>query len=171
MELATHHVTYYLIQQVSYSIRNKLAMSTGKSRAALVGSMFTALRRMVAHSVLFNQRMADRMKMNPTDLQFINLLDIDGPMTPGRLAELTGLTTGGVTVVLDRLEKAAVIRRAPNPEDRRSSLISILPKFLRSAEAAYAKMTEATDALLAQFTERELAVVVRFLQKANDTRV
>jgi DNA-binding MarR family transcriptional regulator len=146
-------------------------MSTAKSRAALIGSMFTELRRMVANAVLFNQRMADTLKINPTDLQFINLLDIGGPMTPGRLAGLTGLTTGGVTVVLDRLEKAGVIRRERNPKDRRSSLVSVLPKFLRSAEGAYAKMTEATDALLAQFSDRELAVIARFLQKANDTRV
>jgi DNA-binding MarR family transcriptional regulator len=146
-------------------------MSTGKRRAELQQSMFRELRRMVANSVLFNQRTADALKINPTDLQFINLLDIDGPLTPGRLAELTKLTTGGVTVVLDRLEKAGIVRRAPNPNDRRSSLVSVLPKFLRSAAGAYAGMTEATNALLAQFNDRELATVVRFLQKANDIRV
>jgi len=73
---------------------------------------------------------------------------------PGRLAELTRLTTGGVTVVLDRLEKADVIRREPNPNDRRSLLVHVVPKFLRSAEAAYGKMAEATDALLAQFSDK-----------------
>jgi DNA-binding MarR family transcriptional regulator len=144
-------------------------MSTPKNRAALVASMFTELRRMVANSVLFNQRMADRLKINPTDLQFINLLDVDGPATPGRLAERSGLTTGGVTVVLDRLEKQGIVKREPNPADRRSYLVSVLPKFLHSAEGAYAKMAEATHALLAQFSDRELAVIVRFLQKANET--
>jgi DNA-binding MarR family transcriptional regulator len=144
-------------------------MSTRKNRAALVGTMFTELRRMVANSVLFNQRMADRLKINPTDLQFINLLDIDGPATPGRLAERSGLTTGGVTVVLDRLERHGIVKRELNPADRRSSLVTVLPKFLRSAEGAYAKVADATDALLAQFSDRELAVIVRFLQKANET--
>jgi MarR family transcriptional regulator, organic hydroperoxide resistance regulator len=146
-------------------------MSTRKHRAQLVSSMFQELRRMVANSVLFNLRMAETLKINPTDLQFINLLDIDGPLTPGRLAELTRLTTGGVTVVLDRLEKAGVIRREPNPNDRRSSLVHVVPKFLRSAETAYGKMAEATDTLLAQFSDKELAVVLSFLKKANDTRV
>ena len=144
-------------------------MSSKKTRAALAGSTVMELRRMVANSVLFNQRMADTLEINPTDLQFINLLDIDGPTTPGRLAELSGLTTGGVTVVLDRLEKAGVVKREPNPADRRSNLVRVLPKFLRSAEGAYAKMAEATNTLLAQFSERELAVIVRFLQKANQT--
>jgi len=144
-------------------------MSSEKKRAALAGSTVTELRRMVANSVLFNQRMADRLKMLPTDLQFINLLDIDGPTTPGRLAKLSGLTTGGVTVVLDRLEKAGVVKREPNPADRRSCLVRVLPKFLRTAEGAYAKMAEATNALLARFNDRDLAVIVRFLQKANET--
>jgi len=142
---------------------------SSEKRTALVGSIFTELRRMVANSVLFNQQMAGTLNINPIDLQFINLLGIDGPMTPGRLAGLCGLTTGGVTVVLDRLEKARVVKRAPNPADRRSYLVSVLPKFLRSAEGAYAKMTEATTTLLAQFSDRELAVIVRFLQKANES--
>jgi len=145
-------------------------MSTPKRRAELTEAMFRELRRMVANSVLFNQRAADALKINPTDLQFINLLDIDGPLTPGRLAELTKLTTGGVTVVLDRLEKAGIVRREPNPNDRRSSLISVVPKFLRSAEGAYEAMTQETNALLAQFSDKELAIVARFLQKANTTR-
>ena len=141
-----------------------------KRRVQLVGSMFVELRRMVANSVLFNLRMAETLKMNPTDLQFINFLELFGPMTPGRLAELSRLTTGGVTVALDRLEKVGAILREPNPEDRRSWLVSVSPKFLRSAHAAYSKMSEATDALLAQFSDKELEVVAAFLKKANDTR-
>ena len=144
-------------------------MSSPK-RHDLVSAMFHELRRMVANSVLFNLRMADTLKMNPTDLQFINLLEIHGPMTPGRLAELSRLTTGGVTVALDRMEKAGAIRREPNPQDRRSSLVRVEPKFLRSANAAYEKMREVTDALLEQFSDRELGVVLRFLKTANDQR-
>ena len=93
-----------------------------------------------------------------------------GPMTPGRLAELTRLTTGGVTVALDRLENAGAIRREPNPQDRRSSLVHVEPTFLRSAEGGYKHMTEATSALLAQFTDQELGVVLRFLKTANEER-
>jgi len=49
-------------------------------------------------------------------------------MTPGKLAELTGLTTGGITVVLDRLEKAKYIRQERNPNDRRSISIVLIPR-------------------------------------------
>jgi DNA-binding MarR family transcriptional regulator len=145
-------------------------MSTRPKRDELIAAMFHELRRTVANSVLFNTGMAERLKMNPTDLQIINLLDIYGPMTPGRLGELSRLTSGGVTVALDRMEKAGAIRREPNPDDRRSSVIRVEAKFLRSAEAAYREMGAATERLLSQFSDAELGVVLRFLNKANDTR-
>jgi DNA-binding MarR family transcriptional regulator len=140
-------------------------------KKSLQGAIVREVRRMVANSVLFNARMAEALKVNPTDLQFINLLEVQGPLTPGKLAQLTGLTTGGVTVVLDRLEKASVIRRARNPGDRRSSIVHVSPKFLQTARAAYREMGRATDRLLAGFSDEELAVVLAFLRKANDIRV
>ena len=57
------------------------------------------------------------------------------------------------TVVLDPLEKAGVIRRAPNPSDRRSSIVHVSPKFLRTAQAAYSEMDRATDMLPAASVE------------------
>jgi MarR family transcriptional regulator, organic hydroperoxide resistance regulator len=144
-------------------------MSSAKKE--LHAALVREVRRMVANSVLFNTRMAEALKVNPTDLQFINLLEIHGPLTPGKLAQLTGLTTGGVTVVLDRLEQAGVIRRAPNPSDRRSSIIYVSAKFLRTAQVAYSEMGRATDMLFGEFSEKELAVVLAFLKKANDIRV
>lgn len=125
---------------------------------------------MVANSLLFNMRMAERLGVHPTDLQIINFLELYGPLTPGRLAELSRLTTGGITVALDRMEKAGIAVRTPNPDDRRSCIVSVSPKFLRAAHAAYGQMAEMTDALLAQFSDKELAVVAAFLKKANETR-
>lgn len=140
------------------------------ARERLVETMFRELRRTVANSVLFNMRMADRLGVHPTDLQIVNFLELYGPLTPGRLAELSRLTTGGVTVALDRMEKAGIAARTPNPQDRRSSIVSVSPKFLQKAHAAYAQMGDATNALLAQFSDKELATVAAFLKKTNDTR-
>ena len=72
--------------------------------------------------------------------------------------------------MLDRLEKSGIIRRQPNPQDRRSAIIHVSSRFLRSARAAYGKMSDATDELLAQFSDKELKVVAAFLKRANDTR-
>ena len=72
-------------------------------RADLIRRLTEAVRRQVAWTVLHNQAIADRLGMSATDLHAINLLDLEGPVTAGRLAELMSLTTGAVTGVLDRL--------------------------------------------------------------------
>ena len=65
------------------------------------------------------QPIADRFGVNPTDLTCLELLAGEAAMSPTRLAELSGLTTGAVTGVLDRLERAGIVRRAPDRDDRR----------------------------------------------------
>jgi DNA-binding MarR family transcriptional regulator len=70
----------------------------------------------------------------------IGVLDLLGPSTPGKLAECTGLTTGGVTVMLDRLEKAGFVKRERNPNDRRSVLVHVNPKRLQKMPAYYAEI-------------------------------
>ena len=84
--------------------------------AALIGH----IRQFIAGSILFNQQVAERTGLRLTDMQCLNVLELLGPSTPGTLAACTGLTTGGVTVMLDRLERAEYVKRAPNPADRRS---------------------------------------------------
>src|SRR5690242_18054602 len=102
-------------------------MSTA-NRTALHATLIAHIRHLIAGSIFFNQKVADRMGLHLTDMQCINLLDLVGPVTPGTLAERMGLTTGGVTVLLDRLEKAGFVRREPNPNDRRSVIIRLNTK-------------------------------------------
>lgn len=64
-------------------------------------------------------------------MQTLHMLQLYGPSTPSRLAEWTGLSSGGVTVALDRLERAGYIKRERNPADRRSLLATIVPGRLR----------------------------------------
>ena len=108
--------------------------------------------------------------MNPTDMQCIHLLELMGPLTPGKLAECTGLTTGGVTVVLDRLEKAGHVRRERNPQDRRSVLIHLQPETLGQIDAHYASINAQLGAFLAAYPERDLKTVLEFLTKINSIR-
>ena len=93
------------------------------------------VRRMLAGAILFNQKVAEELKLNVTDLQCLNLLDLQGELTPGELARCCGLTTGGATVVLDRLEKAGYLRREANPRDRRSLLIRPVEARVRKLQA------------------------------------
>ncbi|HEX5234950.1 MAG TPA: MarR family transcriptional regulator [Silvibacterium sp.] len=142
-------------------------MSNKKSCAA---TLIHQLRHFIAGVILYNQRVAAQLGMNPTDMQCIHLLDLMGPLTPGKLAESTGLTTGGVTVVLDRLEKAGLTRRERNPQDRRSVVIHLQPGTLEGMEAQYRSINEQMAALLAQIPERDLKTVLGFFSKLNSIR-
>jgi len=95
-------------------------MSSAK-HAQLLPALNRAVRLFIAGSSLYSQRIAEKLGLHPTDMQFLNLLDLLGPMTPGALAQCSGLSSGGVTVVLDRLEGAGYVRRAANPSDAASS--------------------------------------------------
>ncbi|HLG95065.1 MAG TPA: MarR family transcriptional regulator [Bryobacteraceae bacterium] len=129
------------------------------------------IRQSIAGSILFNQSVADRFQLRLTDMQCLNILDLLGPVTPGKLAECTGLTTGGVTVMLDRLEKAKFVKREPNPSDRRSLLIRVNPRKLRPVNALYAGINRQLDAVFAETSESELQAVARFLTRMNAIRM
>jgi DNA-binding MarR family transcriptional regulator len=144
-------------------------MSTG-NRLALHAELVGQIRRFIAGTIMFNQKMAERAGLHLTDMQCINLLDVLGPVTPGKLAGSTGLTTGGVTVMLDRLEKAGLVKREPNPNDRRSVLIRVNPGKLRRIKALYAGINDRLEPFLSATPEADLQTVVKFFSSMNALR-
>jgi DNA-binding MarR family transcriptional regulator len=145
-------------------------MSTSK-RAALHAGLIGQIRQFIAGTILFNQQVADHAGLRLTDMQCVNVLELLGPSTPGKLAACTGLTTGGVTVMLDRLETAGFVKRAPNPADRRSILVSVNPKKLRKIHAYYDQIQQQTVAIFSGLPEAELQVVVNFFALLNSIRI
>jgi MarR family transcriptional regulator, organic hydroperoxide resistance regulator len=120
------------------------------------------IRRFIAASIFFNARAAEHVGLGLTDMQLLNLLQLHGPTTPGRLASWSGLSSGGVTVALDRLSKAGYVGRKPNPADRRSLLVTLLPGRVRRLEAMYAGVEAETRRLLATLSPGDLEAVIRF---------
>jgi DNA-binding MarR family transcriptional regulator len=146
-----------------------MAMSTG-TRLALHAELVGQIRRFIAGAIIFNQQVAERAGLHLTDMQCINLLELLGPVTPGKLAECTGLTTGGVTVMLDRLEKAGFVKRQPNPNDRRSVLIRVNPRKLKKINALYAGVTNRLEAFFSETPEAELQSALKFFSRVNAVR-
>jgi DNA-binding MarR family transcriptional regulator len=140
------------------------------NRAQLRENAIRGLRQLIAGSILYNQQVADRLGLRLTDMQCINVLDLIGPSTPGELARSTGLTTGGVTAMLDRLEKAGYVKREPNPRDRRSVLVRLKPAKLKKMRAFYGEINDRVAGLLDDTPESELRSVVNLLSKMNDFR-
>ncbi len=71
----------------------------------------------------FRNAVSEWAGVNVTDMECLRLLFLKGTATPSELARHTGLTSGAATAMLDRLEKAGLITRQPNPHDRRGTLI------------------------------------------------
>jgi DNA-binding MarR family transcriptional regulator len=145
-------------------------MTNSSNKKSAASALVFQLRHFIAGVILYNQRVADQLGMNPTDMQCIHLLELQGPLTPGRLAVCTGLTTGGVTVVLDRLEKAGYVRRERNPQDRRSVVIHLEPETLSQIGIHYAAINDQLGAFLATYPERDLKTVLEFFAKINSLR-
>src|ERR1700744_2073306 len=140
------------------------------SHAQLRETVIRCLREFIAGSIIYNQQVADHAGLRLTDMQCINVLDLMGPSTPGELARSTGLTTGGVTVMLDRLEKAGYVKRVPNPRDRRSVLVRLNPTKLKKMQAFYGDISERVVALLDETPDRELRSVVDLFSRMNASR-
>lgn len=98
-------------------------MSNGKPDSASVGEIAADLKTFAARVILHGLRASDALSLAPTDLVCMCLLQLNGPATPGWLAEMTGLTTGAVTGMVDRLERAGYVSREPDPQDRRKVIV------------------------------------------------
>jgi len=127
------------------------------------------IRKFIAAAIFFNHQAAENVGLGLTDMQMLNLLQLHGPSTPSRLAGWTGLSSGGVTVALDRLEKAGYIRRATNPGDRRSLLITLMPAPMRRLGKMYAGVEKETRRQLALLPAEDLEAVIRFFEAMHAT--
>ncbi|MYS89566.1 MULTISPECIES: MarR family winged helix-turn-helix transcriptional regulator [Streptomyces] len=115
---------------------------------------------------MFNQAVADHLKLHPTDVQCLNLLTAEsGPFTTGRIAELTGLTSGSATRLVDRLEKAGYVVRRRDQTDRRRVLVEPVPKAMRNLTELWAELGERWRAMFADYTEDELALLYRHMRR------
>ncbi|NGY59337.1 MarR family transcriptional regulator [Lentzea sp. NEAU-D13] len=128
------------------------------------------MREISAMTIMFHTKIAEQMGVSATDEKCIDLImRADGPVTAGRIAELSGLSTGAVTGVIDRLERAGFVRRVRDPHDRRKVLVEVtvgdVEKFGQLFEVARQSLIE----VLSHFDEGELQVIERYLQVQIET--
>ncbi|MFI9010400.1 MarR family winged helix-turn-helix transcriptional regulator [Actinosynnema sp. NPDC053489] len=116
-----------------------------------------------ALTVLFHSRVAERMGLSATDEKCLDLaLRAQGPVTAGRIAELSGLSTGAVTGVIDRLERAGYVRRVRDPHDRRKVLVEVTVPDEGKFADLFAGAQETLREVLGLFTPEELDVLERY---------
>ncbi|MBL8097493.1 MAG: MarR family transcriptional regulator [Anaerolineales bacterium] len=142
--------------------------SPGRRRADLVQELDWALRDLSTSTVMSASAIAQRVGMGANDLKCAELLVRKGPLTAGQLAEESGLTTGAITGVVDRLEKAGWARRETDPTDRRKVIIRPSPKDAQTVSGLYDTYTEAMGALLGRYSLAELTLILGFVRQLGD---
>ena len=123
------------------------------------------MRRSTAQGAMFAKTVADRAGISASDMDCMDFLNLEGRMTAGRLAELTGLTTGAITGVIDRLEKDGYVRRERDDSDRRKVFIAVVPETTARIGRLYVPMQQSMQKLWSRYSEEELLLLLRF---AND---
>jgi len=125
-------------------------------------------RRQSTAVVLFNHAVAEQLGLGPTDHKCLDLLCERGAMTGSELAAITGLTTGAVTGVVARLERAGYLERAPDPHDRRKQILSVvLDEFDRVGEV-FGPLHRDLARLLEGFDAHQLVAIADFLEGSAD---
>src|ERR1700716_4063246 len=136
-------------------------LSRPKARAALFQELADALPRASAQGVIFGQTVANVAGISGSDLECLDFLNLEGRVTAGRLAEVTGLTTGAITGVVDRLEKAGFVRRERDEADRRKVFIAIVPENVAKIGKFYEHMQRAMQNVFGTYSDAELRLLLR----------
>ena len=116
----------------------------------------------------FDEAVADAMGLNRTDMRINDVLDREGPVTAGRLAEATGLTSGAITTAIDRLERAGVARRLPDPSDRRRVLVELTPEAQEQGQSFYLEHAKLGERLYRRYDEHQLELLLEFVRASRE---
>ncbi|MFF0145875.1 DNA-binding MarR family transcriptional regulator [Amycolatopsis sulphurea] len=122
-----------------------------------------ALPRFISATVRFHTTVADRLGVTPAELHCLQLVHSGVTDSPTELARLLGLTTGAFTRLLDRMERARLVERVPDPADRRRLRVRARPDRMAELTDLYAPLAHQLGAQLAKFDRRQLTALVAFL--------
>ena len=138
-------------------------------RAELAAAFGAGIRRTGALMQLMGQAAADRIGINATDLNCLNILSFSGRMTAGELARATGLTTASITGVVDRLEEAGYVTRERDPHDRRRVVVQVvLEKALKDVASVFRPMIRDWQEVAAHYSDDELRLIVDFYGRMEE---
>jgi DNA-binding MarR family transcriptional regulator len=139
------------------------------SRDELLGTTLGAIRRLGTEIDGLDQRAANRFGIGRTDLHVIDRLRSRGPQKPSQLAESVGLTSGGLSIALERLERIGYIRRSRHPDYRRSVLVEPTEAIVPIEREVFGPLIERMTALLDTYTDEQLTTIRHYLEQAART--
>lgn len=125
-----------------------------------------AVRQFTADVALFNHEVAGKLGLGPNESRFVTLLQLHGPLTPGRLAEVSGLGSGAVREAVNRLEKAGYAARQRDEADRRRVIVTLhQERIAKKLDPLCAPRLERLRSALDRFNREELWTIADFLRR------
>jgi DNA-binding MarR family transcriptional regulator len=139
------------------------------SRRELLNQLVELGRRISTQTVFLHQAIAQTVGLNATDTKCIDLIlsHPERTMTAGELSERTGLTTGAITHIVDRLEKRRFVTRIRDRQDRRKVLVQVRLKSLEPLIPKYEEVGKAYMALAEEYSDDDLAVICDYMGRAS----
>jgi DNA-binding MarR family transcriptional regulator len=137
------------------------------TREEVIQDIVDKLREMSTETVMFHQAVADELGLYITDHKCMDIIHRFGAMPAGRLGEMTGLTTGAITGMIDRLEKAGYVKRANDPKDRRKTIVEPIrnKKLERKIEMIFIPLHERMHKFLSSYSDSELTILLDAMTK------
>lgn len=149
--------------------REEPTPGTGAERHRLESDFLLAMRRAGSIMQLLGQVSADRIGINATDLNCLNIVALTGRLTAGDLARQTGLSTASITGVLDRLEEGGFVRRVRDAHDRRRVIVELAyGPGLREVGSTFGPVVKAWRATAADYSDDELRLLLEFQGKVEE---
>ncbi|MFK0376456.1 MarR family winged helix-turn-helix transcriptional regulator [Pandoraea sp. NPDC090278] len=140
------------------------------NRNDLVAGIVRSLgRRLAVYTALYHAALAEQLGLNVTDLNALDLILELESITAGQLAELMGVSSGGITTVIDRLERAGFVEREKNPHDRRMVMIHPIEEKCAQIEQFLSSVSRELTAVSAAYDHSELAAIHDFLVQSIRT--
>ena len=147
-------------------------MSRGsqEKRTAVLGEFARELRQFNGLGASVFRAAAARIGIAVTDMQVMDILDLTGPTTAGQLADFTGLTTGAITRILNRLEEASLVRRERDPNDGRRVIVRLTPgkDEMRKVRSILDSLGKTWDEVASRYNDEQIAFLLEFLKHSNE---
>jgi DNA-binding MarR family transcriptional regulator len=143
-------------------------MTKNQNSGNPLSDLVRAVRLLTRSSVQFQKAIAVKMGLNVTDAECIYFLLEMGPSTAGDLAKVTSLTTGAITNVIDRLEKAGFVKREKDPKDRRKVVVVFLPETHKKVVKDYESINTDVFRLFSDYSKKELKFLLAHTNSLNN---
>jgi len=138
------------------------------SRAELAQQLRAEIMGYLGAASDFDEGLAKKLKLSRTDMRCLDLIARLGPITAGHVAQESGLTTGAVTFILDRLEEAGMVTRRRDTEDRRRVWVEMVPAAQERLQCLQQPVAEEMRQVAQRFKADELAIVRDFMRQAKE---